>query len=49
MPAFGLDPTIYEPIEALCRDALGDLAFELAVDEGRRMSHEQLFSLSQDE
>ena len=49
MPAFGLDPTIYEPIEAFCRDDLGDMEYELAVDEGRRMSHEQLLGLSQDE
>ena len=49
MPAFGLDPTIYGPIEAFCRDDLGDMEYELAVDEGRRMSHEQLLGLSQNE
>lgn len=45
MPAYGLDPTVYGPLEARCRAGLGDDRFEGLADRGWAMSHDQLMDL----
>jgi hypothetical protein len=45
MPAYFLDPSIYEPIEKRCRDALGDARFDQLVEQADAMTHDELMSL----
>ena len=42
MPAYGLDPAIYGPLEAQCRDGLGHDRFLRLVSHGVQMTHEAL-------
>ena len=46
MPAYGLDPAVYGPLEARCRGVLGDDRFELIAAQGRDMGHDELMSLA---
>ncbi len=45
IPAYGLDPNIYGPVEGRCRDALGDDRFEELGARGEAMTHDQLMDL----
>ena len=45
MPAYGLDPSIYRPIEERCRAALGDDRFTELAAQGEAMAHEELVDL----
>ena len=45
MPAYGLDPSIYGPIEERCRAALGDERFDELAAQGEAMPHEELMDL----
>ena len=45
MPAHGLDPVLYSPVEERCRDALGDDRFEQLVARGEAMTHDELMDL----
>ena len=45
MPAYGLDPSIYGPIEERCRAALGDDRFTELAAQGEAMAHEELVDL----
>jgi predicted ATPase/DNA-binding SARP family transcriptional activator len=45
MPAYGLDPTVYGPVEERCRDALGDDRFGQLAAHGEAMTHDQLMDL----
>lgn len=42
MPAYGLDPSVYGPLEAQCRDALGHDQLLRLVSQGEQMTHEAL-------
>ncbi len=42
MPAYGLDPAIYGPLEERCREGLGVEMVLRLVSEGEQMTHEQL-------
>jgi tetratricopeptide (TPR) repeat protein len=45
MPAYGLDPAVYGPLEERCRAGLGVDRFEELAEQGRAMSHDQLMNL----
>lgn len=45
IPAYGLDPTVYGPVEERCRDALGEDRFEQLAARGEAMTHDQLIDL----
>lgn len=45
LPAYFLDPGVYEPIEQRCRDALGDARFDQLAEQGDAMAHHELMSL----
>jgi len=45
MPAYGLDPSIYGPIEERCRETLRDDRFEALTAQGETMAHEELVDL----
>lgn len=45
MPSYAFDPTIYEPIEERCRDALGHDRYDYLTEQGEGMTHEQLMAL----
>jgi predicted ATPase len=45
MPVRLLDPSIYEPIEERCRDAVGNDRFEQLAAQGRAMTHDELIEL----
>ena len=45
MPAYGLDPAIYGPVEERCRRALGDERFERLCAQGEAMSHDEIIGL----
>jgi predicted ATPase/DNA-binding SARP family transcriptional activator len=45
MPAYFLDPSIYEPLEELCRGALGDARFDQLVEQADTMTHNELVGL----
>jgi predicted ATPase/DNA-binding SARP family transcriptional activator len=45
MPSYGLDPTIYRPIEERCTNALGHDRFDQLAAQGEAMTHEQLMDL----
>jgi predicted ATPase/DNA-binding SARP family transcriptional activator len=45
MPAYGLDPAIYGPVEERCRRALGDDRFARLWLRGEAMDHDQLVDL----
>jgi predicted ATPase/DNA-binding SARP family transcriptional activator len=45
MPWYGLDPSIYGPIEERCRAALGDDRFTELAAQGEAMAHEELVDL----
>lgn len=45
MPAYGLDPTVYGPIEERCRDALGRGRFDQLAAQGEALTHDQLMDL----
>ncbi|HEX9124635.1 MAG TPA: hypothetical protein VF984_14965 [Actinomycetota bacterium] len=45
MPAYGLDPNVYGPIEERCREALGDSRFDHLAAQGEAMTHDQLMDL----
>jgi non-specific serine/threonine protein kinase len=46
MPAYGLDPNIYGPIEKQCRNALGADRSDSLAALGAAMSHDELLSLA---
>jgi hypothetical protein len=46
MPAYGLDPAVYGPVEKRCRDALGDDRFEQLAAKGEALSHDELMILT---
>ena len=45
IPAVNLEPAIYEPVEAACREALGDTTYEELAARGATMSHDELVDL----
>jgi hypothetical protein len=45
MPAYGLDPAVYGPLEERCREGLGDDQLLGLVSRGEQMTHEQLIDL----
>jgi hypothetical protein len=45
IPAANLEPHIYEPVEAACREALGDTTYEELSVRGATMSHDELVDL----
>jgi predicted ATPase/DNA-binding SARP family transcriptional activator len=45
MPSYGLDPTVYGPIEERCREELGDGRFEHLAERGDAMSDDGLINL----
>jgi tetratricopeptide (TPR) repeat protein len=45
MPAYGLDPAVYGPLEERCRAGLGDDRFEGLAEQGWAMTHDQLMDL----
>ncbi|HZD86712.1 MAG TPA: BTAD domain-containing putative transcriptional regulator, partial [Gaiellaceae bacterium] len=45
MPAYFLDPSIYEPLEQQGRSALGDARFDQLVEQADAMTHDELVSL----
>jgi predicted ATPase/DNA-binding SARP family transcriptional activator len=45
MPAWGLDPAVYRPLEDRCREGLGPDRFPGLVSQGEQMTHEQLVDL----
>jgi predicted ATPase/DNA-binding SARP family transcriptional activator len=48
MPAYGLDPAIYAPLEERCRAGLGGDRFEELAERGWAMGHEELMGLVDD-
>ncbi len=46
MPAYGMDASISGPIEAGCRDSLGDVRFDDCVARGQAMSYDDLEDLT---
>jgi tetratricopeptide (TPR) repeat protein len=45
LPAYFLDPSVYEPIEELCRGALGDARYDQLVRQADAMAHDELVGL----
>ena len=45
-PVYGLDPTVYGPLEEHCRDALGDDEYERLAARGEALSHDELITLA---
>ena len=45
MPSYGLDPTIYGPLEEWCRAALGGDRFERNVERGFGLTHDELIDM----
>ena len=45
MPSYGLDPAIYGPLEARCRDELGADRLDQLAGQGAAMTHDELVSL----
>jgi predicted ATPase/DNA-binding SARP family transcriptional activator len=45
MPAYFLDPSVYEPIAERCRAALGDARFEQLGEQADAITHHELMSL----
>jgi hypothetical protein len=45
MPSWGLDPTVYGPLEERCRDELGADRFEALAVQGAALTHAQLLDL----
>lgn len=45
MPAYGLDPAIYGPLEEQCRGRLGADRFEALAEQGAALTHDQITDL----
>jgi hypothetical protein len=45
MPSYGLDPSIYAPLEEQARDVLGADRFEALAAQGAALTHAQLLDL----